>query len=50
MKKYSHLGVEDLPDVLLENYPLNLEYLLGRTWEITAGAYKVPIVEMVNGC
>ena len=47
--KFRYLGVEDLPqEFLLENYSMNVEFLENKAGEITAGAYLLSIVEIVN--
>ena len=47
--KFSYLGMEDLPqEFLLEVFAVNVQFLEIKTGEITAGAYLLSIVEIVN--
>ena len=45
-----YLGMEDLlQEYLVENSPLNMEFLENKTEEIVAGAYLISTSEIVNG-
>ena len=45
-----YLGMEDLlQEYLVENSPLNMEFLENKTEDIVAGAYLISTSEIVNG-
>ena len=47
--QFRYLGVEDLPqEFMIKNCPINVELLVNKTGEITAGAYLLSIAGIVN--
>ena len=51
LNNYVYLGMEDLPqEFFIKGLSINVEFLIIRTVEITAGGYLVFITEIVSDC